>query len=333
MTDAAPLLQVRDLKTHFTFRAPSTGVLPGPKRILKAVDGVSFDLAEGEVLGIVGESGCGKSTVGRTLTKLEPATSGEARFRGRDILGLSAGAFRPLRREIQMIFQDPFASLNPRLTIEQTLAEPVRIHGLARTREEVRAPHRRHTGEGRPRSEGDDPLPARVLRRPAPAHRHRKGDDRRTAPRHRRRGGLRARRVDPGAGAQPHQGPAARQRHLDAVHFHDLGVVRHISDRVAVMYLGRIVETAPKAAIFEKPAHPYTRLLLASIPRIRPGRQPVADLGEPASAASPPSGCAFHPRCPLATDICRSTRPDPVDLGNGRSSACHHAGQLLGEAA
>ena len=333
MTDAAPLLQVRDLKTHFTFRAPSTGVLPGPKRILKAVDGVSFDLAEGEVVGIVGESGCGKSTVGRTLTKLEPATSGEARFRGRDILGLSAGAFRPLRREIQMIFQDPFASLNPRLTIEQTLAEPVRIHGLARTREEVRA----RIADTLVKVGLDPKVMTRYPHEFSGGQRQRIGiarvmiveprlviaDEAVSA-------------LDVSIQAQVLNLIKDLQRDSGISMLfisHDLGVVRHISDRVAVMYLGRIVETAPKAAIFEKPAHPYTRLLLASIPRIRPGRQPVADLGEPASAASPPSGCAFHPRCPLATDICRSTRPDPVDLGNGRSSACHHAGQLLGEAA
>lgn len=328
---AAPLLRVRDLKTHFSLR--KAGLFGRKARVLKAVDGVSFDLAKGEVLGIVGESGCGKSTVGRTLTRLEPATSGEALLDGRDILPLSPSAFRPLRRDIQMIFQDPFASLNPRLTIEQTLAEPVRIHGLAKGREAIRA-------------RIADTL-AKVGLDPKVMHRH---PHEFSGGQRQRIGIARVMIVEPRLVIADEAVSALdvsiqaqvlnlikdlqRESGISMLFIsHDLGVVRHISDRVAVMYLGRIVETAPKALLFNRPAHPYTRLLLASIPRIRPGRQPVADLGEPGNAAAPPPGCAFHPRCPFATDICRTTRPEIADMGEGQSTACHHAGQLLGEAA
>ena len=332
MSDTAtPLLRVRDLKTHFSLR--KAGLFGGKARVLKAVDGVSFDLAKGEVLGIVGESGCGKSTVGRTLTKLEPATAGKALLEGRDILPLSAPAFRPLRRDIQMIFQDPFASLNPRLTIEQTLAEPVRIHGLAKGREAIRA-------------RIADTL-TKVGLDPKVMHRH---PHEFSGGQRQRIGIARVMIVEPRLVIADEAVSALdvsiqaqvlnlikdlqRESGISMLFIsHDLGVVRHISDRVAVMYLGRIVETAPKSLLFSRPAHPYTRLLLASIPRIRPGRQPVADLGEPGNAAAPPPGCAFHPRCPFATDICRTTRPEIADMGEGQSTACHHAGQLLGEAA
>ncbi|MBC01453.1 MAG: hypothetical protein CML67_18140 [Rhodobacteraceae bacterium] len=331
-TDAErPLLKVRDLKTHFTLK--SGGLLGGTKKVLKAVDGVSFDLAAGEVLGIVGESGCGKSTVGRTLTRLEDATGGTAEFDGREMLSLSKAAFRPLRREIQMIFQDPFASLNPRLTIEQTLAEPVRIHGLETTREGIRARIARTLTQV-----GLDP---KVMNR----HPHEFSGGQRQ-----RIGIARVMIVEPklviADEAVSALDVSIQAQVLNLIKdlqkesgismlfiSHDLGVVRHICDRVAVMYLGRIVETAPKATLFSAPSHPYTRLLLASIPRIRPGRIPAEDRGEPASAAAPPPGCPFHPRCPIATDICRSERPQPVDLGNGQFSACHHAGKQQGEAA
>jgi oligopeptide/dipeptide ABC transporter ATP-binding protein len=331
-TDAErPLLRVRDLKTHFTLK--SGGLFSGTRKVLKAVDGVSFDLAPGEVLGIVGESGCGKSTVGRTLTRLEDATGGTAEFDGREMLSLSKADFRPLRREIQMIFQDPFASLNPRLTIEQTLAEPVRIHGLETTREAIRERIARTLTQV-----GLDP---KVMTR----HPHEFSGGQRQ-----RIGIARVMIVEPklviADEAVSALDVSIQAQVLNLIKdlqtesgismlfiSHDLGVVRHICDRVAVMYLGRIVETAPKATLFSAPSHPYTKLLLASIPRIRPGRVAAEDRGEPASAAAPPPGCPFHPRCGIATDICRSERPLPVDLGNGQFSACHHAGKQQGEAA
>ena len=329
----SPLLDVRALRTHFTLKRRAGASRFGPKPVLKAVDGVSFAIESGEVLALVGESGCGKSTVGRTLLKLERATGGEALFGGTDILPMSAAAFRPLRRRIQMIFQDPYASLNPRLTIEQTLAEPLRIHGLAtdragaRTRigtllEQVglssdamhRYPHafsggqRQRIGIARVMVLAPDLIVA---------------DEAVSA-------------LDVSVQAQVLNLLKDLQRGSGVAMLfisHDLGVVRHIGDRVAVMYLGRIVETARTRELFERPAHPYTRLLLASIPRVDPARRgPRPEpIGEPASATAVPSGCAFHPRCPHATALCRETTPMLETTADGRAVACHHADTLPAE--
>lgn len=322
------LLQVENLKTHFTIEK---SWMPGSAdKVLKAIDGISFAISKGEVLSLVGESGCGKSTVGRTLTGLEEATAGSAQIDETEMLGLSRSAFKPLRRRIQMIFQDPFASLNPRLTIEQTLAEPLRIHGLASTKEE--------TGTiiaGILAKVGLDP---KVMKRFP----------------HEFSGGQRQRigiarvmilapsliiadepvsALDVSIQAQVLNLIKQLQRESGVAMLfisHDLGVVRHISDRVAVMYLGRIVEIGPKADMFDRPAHPYTQLLLASVPKVDPGHKRVRlpSLGEPASAANPPPGCAFHPRCPFATEICRTQKPELIPLAAGHEVACHHAGRL-----
>lgn len=259
-----PLLQVKGLHTHFQ---TSNGLF-AQKTWLKAVNGVSFDIHEGEVLSLVGESGCGKSTVGRTLTHLEASTSGQALFNGHDILSMSAAEFRPLRRNIQMIFQDPFASLNPRLTIEQTLAEPLFIHGLASSRAEARA-QIAQTLE----LVGMDP---KVMDRYP----------------HEFSGGQRQRigiarvmilkpklviadeavsALDVSIQAQVLNLIKKLQQNSGISMLfisHDLGVVRHISDRVAVMYQGQIVETGDKRQIFKAPKHAYTRKLLSSIPRV-----------------------------------------------------------------
>lgn len=322
------LLQVENLKTHFTIEK---SWMPGSaNKILKAVDGISFSISKGEVLSLVGESGCGKSTVGRTLTGLEEATAGSAQIDGTELLGLSRTAFKPLRRRIQMIFQDPFASLNPRLTIEQTLAEPLRIHGIATTTAEIRT-----IIAGILSKVGLDP---KVMKRFP----------------HEFSGGQRQRigiarvmilapnlviadepvsALDVSIQAQVLNLIKQLQRESGVAMLfisHDLGVVRHISDRVAVMYLGRIVEIGPKADMFGHPAHPYTQLLLASIPKADPEhkRTRVPSLGEPASAANPPPGCAFHPRCPFATEICRTQKPELSPLATGHEVACHHAGRL-----
>ena len=260
-----PLLEVRELRTHFRIRR---GGFMRRKTVLRAVDGVSFSIHEGEVLSLVGESGCGKSTVGRALTHLETATAGTARFDGRDILNLSPAQFRPLRRDIQMIFQDPFASLNPRLSIKQMLAEPLFIHRLVRDRAEAREkiaatlelvgmnaesmnryPHefsggqRQRIGIARvmiltPRLViADEPVSA----------------------------------LDVSIQAQVLNLIKRLQRDSGVSMLfisHDLGAVRHISDRIAVMYRGKLVETGKKRQIFEAPRHAYTRRLLASIPRL-----------------------------------------------------------------
>ncbi len=319
---AKPLLSVRDLKTWFD--TGRTGLFGRGSRPLKAIDGISFEIDSGEVLGLVGESGCGKSTVGRTLTLLERATGGKALFEGRDILKMSSAEFRPLRRSIQMIFQDPFASLNPRLTIGQTLTEPTRIHGVATGKQEIKStiavmlnqvgldqsamtryPHE-FSGGQRQRV-----AIARVM---ILAPKLIIADEAVSA-------------LDVSIQAQV-LNLIKDLQHENGVSMlfisHDLGVVRHISDRIAVMYLGRIVEMGRKDDMFTKPAHPYTKLLLSSIPSITPGRRKVRDLGEPASAASPPPGCAFHPRCPIATDICRSTAPEQYSIGDDHVAACHH---------
>lgn len=268
MTD--PLLRLIDLKTHFQTKGAG---LFGEKKTIKAVDGVSFDIKAGEVLSLVGESGCGKSTVGRTLTHLEKATSGQALFEGQDFLSLTPAEFRPLRRDIQMIFQDPFASLNPRLKIEQTLAEPLFIHGVCQTWDEARK------------------LIAKTLEIV--------GMDPKVMARHPHEfsGGQRQRigiarvmilkpklviadeavsALDVSIQAQVLNLIKKLQRDSGVSMLfisHDLGVVRHISDRVAVMLEGRIVEMGDKRQIFESPQHEYTRKLLSSIPRISIGRE------------------------------------------------------------
>ncbi len=260
-----PLLEVHALKTHFRV---GRGGFMRRTSVLRAVDGVSFTIHNGEVLSLVGESGCGKSTVGRTLTHLEAATAGTALFDGRDILTLSPAAFRPLRRDIQMIFQDPFASLNPRLSIEQMLAEPLFIHGLVRNRPAARA------------------RIAATLERVGM-----EADSMKRYP-HEFSGGQRQRigiarvmiltprlviadepvsALDVSIQAQVLNLLKKLQRDCGMSMLfisHDLGAVRHISDRVAVMYGGKLVETGMKRQIFEAPQHAYTQRLLASIPRL-----------------------------------------------------------------
>ncbi len=259
-----PILQVKDLHTHFQ----TGGGLFAEKTWLKAVNGISFDIHEGEVLSLVGESGCGKSTVGRTLTHLEPSTSGKALFNGTDILPMTGAEFRPLRRDIQMIFQDPFASLNPRLTIEQTLAEPLFIHGLAASKTDARA----QIAETMELVGMDPKVMARYPHEFSGGQRQRIGIARVMI--------LKPKLViadeavsalDVSIQAQVLNLIKKLQRDSGVSMLfisHDLGVVRHISDRVAVMFQGQIVETGDKQQIFEAPAHEYTKKLLSSIPRI-----------------------------------------------------------------
>lgn len=265
-----PLLRLIDLKTHF--RTKGAGLF-SEKKVIKAVDGVSFDIAPGEVLSLVGESGCGKSTVGRTLTHLEKATSGQALFEGQDFLSLTSAEFRPLRREIQMIFQDPFASLNPRLTIEQTLAEPLFIHGVCQTWKEAR-----ELIAVTLETVGMDP---KIMTR----HPHEFSGGQRQ-----RIGIARVMILTPKLVIADEAVSALdvsiqaqvlnlikKLQHDSGVSMlfisHDLGVVRHISDRVAVMFEGKIMEIGDKHQIFEAPQHEYTRKLLSSIPRISIGRE------------------------------------------------------------
>jgi len=259
------LLKVNNLSTHFRVKLPG---LFNPPRIIKAIDDISFHIDKGEVLSLVGESGCGKTTVGRTLTKLEKYSDGQALFSGRDILPMSQARFRPMRREIQMIFQDPYASLNPRLTVEQTLTEPLYIHKLADSRHNARpqvAEILEQVG-----------LDATVMKR----HPHEFSGGQRQ-----RIGIARVMILKPQLIIADEAVSALdvsiqaqvlnlikelQQANGISMLFisHDLGVVRHISDRVAVMYQGKIVETAKTPSVFNNPQHSYTKKLLASIPRV-----------------------------------------------------------------
>lgn len=265
MIKAAPILQIRNLSKHFPMAEPGRIFR---RTVLKAVNDISFDVQEGEVLSLVGESGCGKTTVGRAITKLDQATGGEILFNGQNIVPMKPSQFRPLRRQIQMIFQDPFASLNPRRTVEQTLAEPLFIHRLASNKKQARTMIKNILDQVG--------LDIDVMKR----HPHEFSGGQRQ-----RIGIARAMIVNPRLIIADEAVSALdvsiqaqvlnllktlqRNRQMTMLFIsHDLGVVRHISDRIAVMHQGKIVEIGDKHQIFESPAHQYTQLLLASIPRI-----------------------------------------------------------------
>jgi oligopeptide/dipeptide ABC transporter ATP-binding protein len=311
MNGATPLLRVRDLRVHFE----SDG------SVVRAVDGVDLELRAGETLALVGESGCGKSTLARALVGLNPITSGSAELNGRTITGLTRAAARSFRRELQLVFQDPYASLNPRFTIAQTLAEPLLLHGKAN----------RGNVDGKLcellNQVGLDP----ELRARYP-HEFSGGQRQRISI-------ARALAVEPSLllcdevtsaldvsiQAQILDLLRSVQQKLGLSYLfitHDLGVVRYIADRVAVMYVGQIVELRDTESLFESPAHPYTKALLASIPRVSQSlqvRRPLS--GEVPSPARPPSGCRFHPRCPLAFERCPKEHPELYAVSGG-SSRC-----------
>jgi peptide/nickel transport system ATP-binding protein/oligopeptide transport system ATP-binding protein len=316
--NASPLLQVRELTKVYR-----SGGLFTPKTTMRAVDGVSFDINPGETLALVGESGCGKTTVGRMILRLLDATSGSVRFDGEELTSVSQRAMRPHRSRMQIVFQDPYSSLNPRLTIGQTLAEPMRLHTdlteqqiAARTRELLqrvglspdhlpRYPHQ-FSGGQRQRI-----CIARAL---APSPRLIVCDEPVSA-------------LDVSVQAQVVNLLMDLQRQMGlALLFisHDLGVVRHIADRVAVMYLGKIVETGTSEAIFRAPRHPYTQALLLSAPARHPDlvRQSIPAVGEPPNPSNPPPGCHFHPRCAHAVAQCARDIPQPQPASPGHAVSC-----------
>jgi len=318
---AAPLLRVENLVKHFPIKG---GVLGRVVDRVHAVDGVSFDLSTGETLGLVGESGCGKSTTGRCVLRLIEPTSGEVWFDGREMGGLDRGELRSLCRQMQIIFQDPYASLNPRMTVGSIVGEPLTIHGLARGSEfQDRVVHLLQTVGLHP---------DHVRRYP---HEFSGGQRQRI-------GIARALAVSPklivcdepvsaldvSIQAQVINLLQDLQEQLDLTYLfiaHDLSVVEHISNRVAVMYLGRIVEIAPSRELYTTPRHPYTEALLSAVPIPDPTvrRQRIVLQGDVPNPIHPPSGCHFHPRCPHATDRCRQEVPKLREVAPGHQAACH----------
>jgi oligopeptide/dipeptide ABC transporter ATP-binding protein len=320
-----PLVQVRDLVKHF----PITRGIVVQRKIgaVKAVDGVSFEVQRGETLGIVGETGCGKSTTARLIMRLLDASNGEVRFEGREITRLKGGPLKAVRREMQMIFQDPYSSLNPRKTVGSIIGEPFAIHGL----EQGRAERKRAVQE----------LMERVGLNPEHYNRYP----------HEFSGGQRQRigvaralalkpklviadepvsALDVSIQAQVLNLLREMQRELGLTLIfiaHDLSVVRHMCDRVAVMYLGKIVEIGPGDALYVSPRHPYTGALLGAVPVVDPsasrGRRPTLT-GEVPSPANPPSGCRFHTRCPKAQERCSAQEPSLQETGTGTEAACHY---------
>ena len=320
------LLEVDNLVKHFPVGG---GAFAGPGGTVRAVDGVSFTLRRGETLGLVGESGCGKTTTGRCILQLERPTSGRVLFDGVDLAAIDAVALRAVRRRVQVIFQDPYSSLNPRMTVGQILAEPLKVHGIIRSRS---------AREARVREllEQMGLLPQHARRYP---HQLSGGQRQRV-------GIARALAMEPelivcdepvsaldvSIQAQIINLLEDLQSRLGLTYLfiaHDLSVVRHISDRVAVMYLGRIVELADRAALYEEPLHPYTRALLSAVPIPDPDveatRERTVLRGEVPSPLKPPSGCVFHPRCPIAVERCTAEIPPLREIRPGHWAACHLA--------
>jgi len=317
------LLDVTNLVKHFEVGG---GLFGGPRGIVRAVDGVSFTLRRGETLGLVGESGCGKTTTGRCILQLERPTSGQILFEGRELTTLDDTALRAVRRKIQVIFQDPYSSLNPRMTVGQIIAEPLGVHGIvpdrgrraARVRELLshvgllpqhghRYPHEMSGGQrqrvGIARALAMEPSLI-VCDEPVSA-------------------------LDVSIQAQIINLLEDLQAEFGLTYLfiaHDLSVVRHISDRVAVMYLGRIVELADRKSLYDDPLHPYTRALLSAVPipdpELEAQRERIVLGGEVPSPLNPPSGCVFHPRCPIAIDRCPTVVPELREVKPGHWAAC-----------
>ena len=319
-----PLVEARMLSRHYAVR--TGGVFRRRVTALRAVDEVNLTIAPGETLGLVGESGCGKSTLGRMLVKLNPPSSGDLLFEGREVTSLGRADLLRLRRSMQIVFQDPFGSLNPRMSVESIVMEPLLIHGAradAATRAKVAA-MLEQVG-----------LPARAARRfPhefSGGQRQRVGIARALI--------LRPRFLvlDEPVSALDVSVQAAivnllqdLQAEMGLTYLfiaHDLAVVKHISDRVAVMYLGRVVEVADKRAIYASALHPYTEALIAAAPSVRPGRvRPPRAPGDVPSALAMPTGCRFHPRCRHVMEVCRTVEPKLTQPQPGHVVACHLTG-------
>jgi len=317
------LLRATDVVKSFSSR----GTKIGTRSVAVAVNGVSLEVKRGETLGIVGESGCGKSTLARCLVQLMPVTSGSVEFNGVTLTGLSRRKLRSHRREMQLVFQDPYASLNPRRTVGDIVADPMRINKVASESEIVdrvrdlfvtvgldpsylrRYPHEFSGGQrqriGIARALSLNPSLV-VADEPVSA-------------------------LDVSVQAQVLNLMADLQEELDLTYLfiaHDLGVVRHVSDRVGVMYLGELVELGDAETLYERPLHPYTEALLSVVPELNdtdtPKRERIIISGDVPDPSDRPTGCSFHPRCPIATERCAVEKPALVEIGPGRSVACHY---------
>ena len=324
MSENGILLTVKDLKKHF----PITQGIIIERQVgaVKAVDGISFDIRRGETLGLVGESGCGKTTAGRTILQLYRPTAGEVTFDGVDLIGMKGEELRAMRQRMQMIFQDPYASLNPRMTIARIIGEPLRAHKLALPQQQVdevqkllqlvrlnprfinRYPHEFSGGQrqriGIARALASNPEFI-VCDEPISA-------------------------LDVSIQAQVVNLLEDLQDELGLTYLfiaHDLSMVRHICDRVAVMYLGKIVELAAKDELYDHPVHPYTKALLSAVPVPDPSvereRRRIVLEGDVPSPSNPPSGCYFHTCCPVASERCSEEEPPWRDVGDGHFVACH----------
>ncbi|MBP2078089.1 ABC transporter ATP-binding protein [Oceanobacillus polygoni] len=316
-----PLLEINGLKKYFPIKG---GVLGRTVGEVKAVDDVSFTVFEGEILGIVGESGCGKSTTGKAILRLIEPTAGEVKFEDQDITHINAEEMRKLRRDMQIIFQDPYASLNPRHTVEKIIGEPLLIHGMNHAKErksrvkellEVvglsayhasRYPHQFSGGQrqriGIARALANNPKLI-ICDEPVSA-------------------------LDVSVQAQILNLMEALRDEFNLTYIfiaHDLSVVKHISDRVGVMYLGRMVELTSKDKLYDEAKHPYTQALLSAVPDPDPDieKERVILKGDVPSPADPPTGCAFHTRCPMAMDICKTVRPAFLPVEDNHFVACH----------
>jgi oligopeptide/dipeptide ABC transporter ATP-binding protein len=318
---SANVLKVKDLKKHFPIRK---GILRRTIGHVYAVDGVSFEIKPGETLGLVGESGCGKSTVGRVILRLIEPTAGTIEVEGQDITNLNKAAMRPFRRQMQIIFQDPFSSLDPRMTAGDIVGEPLRVHGVGKRRDRrdqvaqifERVGLRRAQMDNYPHQfSGGQRQRIGIARALALNPRLIIGDEPVSA-------------LDVSIQAQVINLLMDLQRDLGLGYLfisHNLAVVEHISHKIAVMYLGRLVEYADKRTIFTAPKHPYTEALLSAVPVPDPAikRKKLVVQGDVPSPMRPPSGCHFHTRCPYAVDRCKVEVPALRDLGGGQLVACH----------
>ncbi len=312
-----PLLQVSGLKKYFA--SDKRGGAP-----VRAVDDVSFEIAEGQTLGLVGESGCGKSTTGRSVLRLIEPTAGKVTFLGEDVTGLSPGKLRIMRRHMQMVFQDPYASLNPRMTIGEVLEEPLVVHAL-----HDRATRKRKVAEVLDMVGLSASYAGRHPHEFSGGQRQRVGIARAIITRPKLVVADEAvSALDVSIQAQILNLLKDLQRELGLTYLfvsHDLAVIRHVSDRIGVMYLGRMVELGTCASVYGAARHPYTQALLSAIPREHPDqvRQRIVLQGSIPNPSAPPAGCHFHPRCPSCMEVCKTVAPVPVQTAPGEYVTCH----------